>query len=228
MSSFLNPSGWRDPVRALITRFVREVAAEVRPGEYVLDAGAGECAYRSLFNHAHYESADAARGDASWNYQEVTFRCDLRRLPVEDGRYDHVLCTQTLEHVDDPLAVLREIHRVLKPGGSLWLSVPFGQSLHQEPYDYFRFTLHGLNHLFASAGFQVLWIHPCGGAFIRLSCELSYLTEFVLLPWNRALSFPVRALVALARWVLVRMDFLDHAKRHTMNYVCHVKGSVST
>jgi SAM-dependent methyltransferase len=49
-------------------------------------------------------------------------RANVESLPFEDGAFDLVLCTQVLEHVVDPAAVLRELARVLEPGGTLLLS----------------------------------------------------------------------------------------------------------
>ncbi len=49
---------------------------------------------------------------------------DGARLPFRDGVFDSVLCSETVEHVRDPSAVIREIHRVLEPGGTLLLTVP--------------------------------------------------------------------------------------------------------
>ncbi|NIP26963.1 MAG: class I SAM-dependent methyltransferase, partial [Phycisphaerae bacterium] len=49
---------------------------------------------------------------------------DLSSIPIQDNQYDMVICTQVLEHVPEPKAVLAELHRVLKLRGELWLSAP--------------------------------------------------------------------------------------------------------
>lgn len=145
---------WRlNSAREYLEQFVREASASVPAGALVLDAGAGDCAYRPLFAHARYESADFCQVDKP--YGEIDYICDLAALPVEDGRYDLVLLTQVLEHVQEPMAVLRELHRVLKPGGALWLSAPLFFPEHEIPHDYFRFTQYGLRYLLEHAGFSV-------------------------------------------------------------------------
>jgi SAM-dependent methyltransferase len=212
---FLDAPRWREAVRCDINDFVREAARATPPQARVLDAGAGECSYRTFFGHARYESADLAVGDAGWDYSHLTYRCELTRIPVEDARYDHVLCTQTLEHVPDPRAVVRELVRVLKPGGTLWVSAPFGFPLHQEPHDYWRYTEHGLRLLLTEAGLRVEWIRPCGGYFVRLNHELSYLREARPGPLLLCILLPLFVPLRLLFWAL---DRFDRARRHTMNY----------
>jgi len=51
-------------------------------------------------------------------------RADARRLPVLDGQFDCILAFDVLEHIEDDRAVMRELARVLAPGGSIWLSTP--------------------------------------------------------------------------------------------------------
>ena len=86
-------------------------------------------------------------------YAQPDYVCDLASIPVEDGRFHHVLLTQVLEHIPDPATVLAELHRVLKPGGTLWLTAPLFYAEHEKPYDFFRYTQFGLRHLLEGAGF---------------------------------------------------------------------------
>lgn len=77
-------------------------------------------------------------------------------LPFGDQCFDVVLCTEVLEHVNDPQRALNEFYRVLKPEGHVVLSVPFLYQMHEQPYDFFRYTYYGLNHLFIRAGFSMV------------------------------------------------------------------------
>lgn len=72
---------------------------------------------------------------------------DAHQLPIQSSSIDSVKCTEVLEHVPDPEAVVSELQRVLKPGGALVLSMPFNYGIHGDPYDYQRFTEQKLTQL---------------------------------------------------------------------------------
>ena len=72
--------------------------------------------------------------------------CDLGQIPRENAVYDSIVCNAVLEHVQFPDQVLRELDRVLKPGGILVLCVPFLQPYHPRP-DYRRYTREGMLEL---------------------------------------------------------------------------------
>lgn len=139
--------------RVHLETFVRRAAASVPPGARVLDAGAGNGLYAPLFADMTYESADF--GKVEKEYGALTYECDLTSIPVEDERFDLVLLTQVLEHLPDPLAALRELHRVLRRGHRIWLSQPFYYQEHEQPYDFYRYTQFGLRHLLGAARFRI-------------------------------------------------------------------------
>jgi SAM-dependent methyltransferase len=98
---------------------------------------------------------------------------DLASLPFRPDAFDAILCTQALEHVGEPAVVLRDMATVLKPGGRLYMSVPFlGDPIHQEPYDFFRYTHYGLRHLVEKAGLTPVAVSPMGGVFFLCCCWL--------------------------------------------------------
>lgn len=142
-----------NPSRQYLDDFARQAALSVPAGALVLDAGAGTSPYKHHFSHATYESADFCGVEKK--YGDVTYVCDLTSIPVEDGRYDLVFCSQALEHHPEPRDAVREFHRILKPGGALWLSAPFFYPEHEAPYDFYRYTRYGVHYLLESAGFTV-------------------------------------------------------------------------
>jgi len=89
-------------------------------------------------------------------------------LPFRDDTFDTVLLLEVLEHVAHPAQVLAEIHRVLKPGGVLLMSMPFLYPLHDAPHDYQRFTAPGLSRSLGDAGLQVEWVEPRNRGFAAI------------------------------------------------------------
>jgi SAM-dependent methyltransferase len=157
-------------------RFLKEAAAVIQPGQRVLDAGAGRAPYRRLFRHAKYETADFL-GLTSMRYRQPDYVCDLAAIPVEDGRFDHVLLTQVLEHLPEPVRVLTELHRVLAPGGRLWLTAPLFYAEHQAPYDFYRYTQYGMRHVLETAGFEVVSLEWMEGYLGTLSYQLRVMSK---------------------------------------------------
>lgn len=212
--------GWlRRYVLAFETRIEEEVgrlAAGLPGGALVLDAGAGEARFASLFTGQRYLGVDLAVGDPSWDYSRLNVIGDLERLPLASGAADAVLNIVTLEHVREPAAVMRELARVLKPGGVLLLVAPQEWEMHQIPHDYYRYTRYGLEHLARQAGLTAIDIRPVGGLFRLLSRRLLNALQFFPGPffWVAALFLAPPALVAPL------FDGLDRQRHFTLGYVC--------
>jgi len=154
-----------NPSRVHLDNYVRDAGRSLPKGAVVLDAGAGDSIYRRHFESGIYESADFAKVDKPYA-PDLTYVCDLAEVPVADGRYDLVVLTQVLEHLPEPLTVLREMRRVIKPGAKIWASCPFYFVEHEQPYDFYRYTQFALRRLFTEAGFadiQIDWLEGYWG-----------------------------------------------------------------
>jgi SAM-dependent methyltransferase len=81
------------------------------------------------------------------DYENVDIVCDIHHLPFKDNSVDAVMSLAVLEHVREPAIVLKEVHRVLKPGGRVFSVIPFMQPFHASPHDYQRYTLPGIELL---------------------------------------------------------------------------------
>lgn len=140
----------------------------------LLDAGCGLMPYRYLVEQrvSRYDGIDLAVTKGI----DIRYRGTITEMPeVGSDTYDFVLCSEVLEHLSAPWLAVAEIERVLKPGGSLVLSVPFLSRLHDEPHDYFRFTSHGLKSLVEASGMNVDEIVPYGSIFSFLGHQAASL-----------------------------------------------------
>jgi SAM-dependent methyltransferase len=162
----------QDVGRWYVTRFVEDVAKNLATGSSILDAGAGESVYKKFFSHCNYKAIDLAVGESRWNYTNLDYIGFLHEMPIEDEIFDAVLCTQVLEHLEWPRESVKEMHRVIKPGGKLYITAPMAQNEHQVPYDFFRYTSYGLESICKNAGFHDIKITPFGGLWVRWAYEL--------------------------------------------------------
>jgi SAM-dependent methyltransferase len=162
-------TGYLDRVSLL--RALERLRPYVRPGRF-LDVGCGIKPYRSLLSPpgSEYWGVDYPLTMAG-SYNAATRAdvfADCQRLPFSNAVFDTLICTQVLEHVPNPGALIGEMARVLRPGGTLILTAPMTWPLHEEPYDFYRYTLHGLRALLGAAGLRVLAETPSSGAAAAL------------------------------------------------------------
>ena len=97
-------------------------------------------------------------------------------LPIDSAVADTVVCLSVLEHLSEPQTLLNEAYRIMKPGAVMILQVPWQWRLHEEPYDFFRYTPYGLKHLFGKAGFETIEVEAMSGFFSTLCLKFNYFT----------------------------------------------------
>lgn len=136
-------------------------AASVHASGRLLDIGCGNKPYEEMFTGRVSEFVGCDVVQSSQHRVDVLSPATC--LPFKGGSCDTVLVTQVIEHVANPGAMLAEAFRVLRPDGALILSGPMYWPLHEEPFDFFRFTRHGLRCLLEEAGFHRIEIQGNGG-----------------------------------------------------------------
>ncbi|NLG17381.1 MAG: class I SAM-dependent methyltransferase [Fibrobacter sp.] len=129
--------------------------------QLVLDVGCGKKRYRDLFRGAKYFGIDLPFSNSEGNRADVYG--SALALPFRDKTFDCVISTEVIEHVPDPVVFLSQVSKVLALEGCLLLSAPFFWPLHEEPYDFYRFTIHGLRELLRKQGFTVKEVIKRGG-----------------------------------------------------------------
>jgi SAM-dependent methyltransferase len=131
----------------------------------LLDLGCGKVPFYGLYREYVSEAVCVDWIKSLHGIDHVDAECDLTKdLPFADASFDAILLSDVLEHIPTPEHLWREMARLLKPGGKLLLNVPFLYSLHEEPYDYYRYTKYALRRLAEITGFDIILIKELGGA----------------------------------------------------------------
>jgi SAM-dependent methyltransferase len=113
--------------------------------------------------------------------------CSGYQLPFKGSSIDAVMAHSLLEHVRDPSAILAEAWRVLVPGGTLIVSVPFCFPVHGFPDDFRRWTSEGLKLDIAGVGFDISSARPIGNALDSLALNFNLLLRYQLPSSSRVL-----------------------------------------
>lgn len=178
----------------------------------VLDVGCGRMPYR------HYVCRKSERV-ARWigldlknngygSVPDVTW--DGVTIPLADSSVDCAILTEVLEHCPYPVCVMAEVHRVLRPGGFAFLTVPFIWPIHTVPYDEYRYTPFSLHRILTQAGFGEAVIEATGGRHAMLATVLGLwvrrreLTSRVHLLTKAAMSLLLWPLVFILTAIDVR------------------------
>ncbi len=177
----------------------------------LLDVGCGVSPYKSVLkaidDYTGLDIKDNRPITAKEESDIVLF--DGKHFPFEPQQYDSLLCTEVLEHVFEPQDFINEMYRVLKEDGRVLLTTPFLWPLHEEPYDFYRYTKYALKELFERAGFSEItiqargdWHTNCslmlGSYFSNCITKQKYLRYLVLL-----LTYPM---VYIAQIILPKFD----------------------
>jgi SAM-dependent methyltransferase len=186
-------------------------------GDSLLDIGAGTKPYAPVYQEFFREctSVDVPYSPHGLSAIDVVGSAD--DLPFSDDSFDCVICTEVLEHCVDPAAALREMGRVLKPGGHAFVTTPFLVPEHEMPHDYYRYTSSALRSLAHGAGLSVVSIRPKGEytavAFGNLMFPWAKLWQvasrrtgvYLYQPYNPFIFFPIVLPQLAYVWLWKRM-----------------------
>src|SRR3989344_6185182 len=167
----------------------------------MLDVGCGNKPYYKIFKN----KIDSYVGIDKFN-KNANIKNDFLKVKIAINSYDTVLCTQVLEHVEDPQELLNKINKVLKRDGILIMTVPFIGSLHEIPNDYYRFTKYSISKLLQKTGFKIIYMKEEGNwisSISNLTC--SYLES----TFNRfLLRYPKKILIVMIQFLFYVFSLL--------------------
>jgi SAM-dependent methyltransferase len=185
----------------VIDAFVSDAFRRIGPLDRLLDLGCGVMPYAR-----HYQAG--VREVVSGDYDvraRISVRLSAMAMPFRDACFDAVLFSEVLEHLHDPEAALREIGRVLRPGGWLILTVPFNYLQHEIPYDHIRYTQFGLVSALKRHNICVSRLYQRGSLLTLLAALAEFLLRLLgaglsRLPILGCILRPLNRL-ALAAWI---------------------------
>lgn len=137
----------------------------------IMDFGCGSKPYRALFEVDEYIGVDFHGEGHSHDNESIDVFYDGLTLPFEANRFDGVFTSEVFEHVFNLEHMVKELHRVLKPGGKMLITCPFAICEHEAPNDFARYTSYGIKDLLERNGFRVLAFEKSGTA-IETICQI--------------------------------------------------------
>ncbi|MGV8813814.1 MAG: class I SAM-dependent methyltransferase [Gelidibacter sp.] len=134
---------------------------------HLLDIGCGKMPYKNYIlanaDVSTYTGLDIETAIVYDKSIRPDFTWDGITMPFEDASFECAFGTEVLEHCPDPEIVLKEVYRVLKPGGIFFFTVPFLWNLHEVPHDEYRYTPFSLERHLKNSGFEDIIIKATGG-----------------------------------------------------------------
>lgn len=219
-SIFLNPYFIN---RWTLFQAISAFATSTADTAQILDVGCGLKPYRHLFKTSAYTGIDIAGGGHEDGAKTVDAYYDGHSIPFPDQSFDTIICTQVLEHADDPDILVKECARVLKPGGRIFFSMPFTYPEHEIPYDFRRFTRFEHERMYKKHGFKTIVIQKTTG-FSGTFAQLLVVWLFESIPFRSTLLKTLLAIFIFAPFQAfgLLIDYLTGKSGQTMDYVITV------
>lgn len=182
----------------------------------VLDIGCGEQPFREIFRGRVDSIIGLDHPHTLHPNESIEVFGSGLSLPFRSDAFDTAICFQVLEHVPEPLDLISEACRVLRPGSHLILTAPHIWNVHEAPNDYFRYTQYGLEHLFRKAGFEVVEVRPMAGYFVTSAARFCYF----LAHFDRwGLQILVKPLYLIVQAIGGLLDRIYCDRTETWNYL---------
>jgi SAM-dependent methyltransferase len=172
----------------------------------VLDVGCAHCKPKAyLPPDAVYVGLDYYSTAVDWYGTRPDIFGDAQELPLLDESIEHALLLDVLEHLPDPQRCLSELNRVIKPGGTLTIHVPFLYPLHDEPLDFHRWTKHGLRNAATRNGYRVALESESGHPLETAALNMNIALSKSIINWFQGKN-PLLAVALLAPFMILTIN----------------------
>jgi len=209
--------------RIFLQRHLSDFADTCRD-KVILDAGAGGCQYAYLFKDKNkYESCDLEKGFHTGIEHDIV--STIYNIPRSACYYDIVLMLQVLEHLEFPVEALKEIRRITKDNGVLFISVPQAAGDHYAPDHYFNYTQYGLKSVLRQAGFETIDLYRLDGMFRYVGNRMQKLGSIVYYQYSENRLFVkvgCLTFMSLCFWIgflISKLDFMDHRRHYCIGII---------
>ncbi len=189
----------------LLKRHIESIVAahapKLGPGSKALDVGCGQKPFEMLLSSfgLKYTSLDVQQSSDGGVDFIAAIDSQVPEGLLAAGPFQFILCTEVLEHVADWQKAFQNLSQLLAPGGVLLITCPFFYHLHEEPYDFWRPTLHALRDFARRYQLQVVSAEAAGDAWDVLG---TLLASCMAVAHKRTLRYRIQArLFEIARRV---------------------------
>ena len=214
-------------------QWVQTALSNIPAGHKILDAGAGQQRYKDFCSHLQYVSQDFAQYDGEgdgrglhtkgWKQVNLDIISDICNIPVADNSFDAILCIEVIEHLPYPHKALKELRRILRPGGKLILTAPFASLTHFAPYHFCSgFNKYYYQKHLSDLGFTILELSVNGNFFEFLAQELYRLDSVSSRYAGKSLSLLDKMAIYILALKLKKYSKMDMGSSELLAFGYHV------
>jgi len=194
-----DPQNWTEWRKKNFLFFQKTLVPCLDSDKLVVDLGAGQGHFSELFNSTKYVSVDF------YPYDNIDFVTDFtQKLPFRSNSVDYIVLSNVMEHLSEPEILLKECFRIMKSNSKIFVTVPFIIGLHQQPYDFLRYTHFMLQYLFKKAEFVEIHIEELGNIFDVYTVLMTGYFKRV----RKTLSETKKSSTAISRGVLKLLEMI--------------------
>jgi ubiquinone/menaquinone biosynthesis C-methylase UbiE len=213
--------------------WLEKTLAKIPSGSRILDVGAGELKYKRLCAHLNYVSQDFAQYDGkgdgkgfqtgAWDQSKLDIVSDITSIPDLDASFDAAMCIEVIEHVPHPIDALKELSRLLRPGGQLILTAPVCSLTHFAPYYYYNgYSRYFYEYWLERFNMEIVELTWNGNYFEYLAQEIRRLPEVSKSYTNTNVDAAGYMAIEQLLGMLDKLSAADQGSRDLLSFGLHV------